>query len=403
MYIEDLIKLVTNNFGHLISYRDMEIMQSICDQLYLNDSVTEKQGSLILRILNTHKDSLRSVIHDISEILEVANWQKPFRTLNNIRKISIEKRKSPNTGIEGTSIVVRFPFDKELVEHFRSLNSSVHQLHRGAFDQNDKVWVFSLTEHNILKIGDSVLSRDFQSSEEFLEYYNECNSIRSNIEKNIPLLVHRDGQYSIDNAHALIPQPNTDNLVEALFHARSYGITTWCDDIEDKINKEVNAVTKTVLLSTKKNRPWFNSDVVDIDEFENLLMHNKPILIIVPGGSELELTKKWVKFAQRLGIDNTEISVMFRLPNDQNAFNQYVKDHRLNTAPDHNTRIVFVSTKITKPLIKAGIKFNTIINLGYYQYMHFSMNAVVENSCNLVYYSITQPVVLNKWQQQELL
>ena len=403
MYIEDLIKLVTNNFRQVIFYRDMEIMQNICDQLYLNGGITEKQGTLILRILNTHKDSLRSIICDIDEILETPNWQKPFRTLNNIRKISIEKRKSPYTGVEGNNIVIRFPFDKDLVEHFRSLNSSVHQLHRGSYDQNDKVWVFGLTEQNILKIGDSVLSRDFHASAEFLEYYNECNKIRENIEQNIPLLVYREGQYVIDNAHALVPQPNTDNLIEALFHARSHGITTWCDDIEKKINKEVNPITKRILLSTKKNRPWFNSEVVDINDFEDLLIYNKTVVIIVPGGSELELTKKWVKLAQRLGIDNKEISVMFRLPNDQNAFNQYVKDYQLNTAPNQNTRLIFVSTKITMPLIKAGIKFNTIINLGYYQYMHFSMNAVVENSCNLVYYSITEPVVLQKWQQQELL
>ena len=380
----------------------MEILQSICDQLYLNSSVTEKQSLLLLRILNTHKDRLRSVIYDIDAVLENARWQKPFRTLNNIRRVSIEKRKSPTTGIERSNIVVRFPFDKELVDQFRSLNSQSHPLFRGTFDQDDKVWVFGLNELNILNLGDSVLSREFHLSEDFLEYYNQCNDIRTNIEKHIPLLVQQNDKYLINNAHALIPQPETDNLSKALFHARLYGVTTWSDEIEDKINKELSPVTKKILLSTKKNRPWFNSDTVNINEFEELLTYNGPILIIVPGGSELELTKKWVKFAQILGIGNKEISVMFRLPNDQNSFNQYIKDNQLNTIPNSNTKLIFVSTKIPKPLIKSSIKIDTIINLGYYINMHFSMNAMVENSCNLVYYNITEPVVFKKWQQQEL-
>jgi hypothetical protein len=93
---------------------------------------------------------------------------------------------------------------------------------------------------------------------------------------------------------------------------------------------------------------------------------------------------------------------MFRLPNEQSAFNEYVRLAGLNNPVDENTRIVFVSTKITKPLIKSGVKFNTVINLGYYNYMHFTMSTVVDNARNLVYYSMKAPTKNNKWQPQEL-
>jgi hypothetical protein len=109
-----------------------------------------------------------------------------------------------------------------------------------------------------------------------------------------------------------------------------------------------------------------------------------------------------MEFAYRLGIETKDMSVMFRLPNEQSDFNQFVKDHELNGPITDTTRIVFVSTKITKPLIKSGVKFNTVINLGYYNYMHFTMSTVVDNARNLVYYSTKAPTIQKRWQPHEL-
>lgn len=402
MYIEDLIKVVTLNLSNFISHRDGEILQSICDQLYENGSVTEKQGALVIRLLNNYRKDLQHVVDNIDNTLDNPNWKNPFRTLHNVKKITIERRVVPKGDSTGNCIIVKFPFNKEIVDELRSANSSVHPLHRGSFDQESKVWYFNLTEYNVIRIGDLLLPYEFQASEEFLKYYNECNNIRTNIDQCIPMLAYQNDQYIIKNAYKSIPQVDTNNLTEALFHARKYGITTWCDVIDEKINSKLNPLTKKVLLSNKKDRPWVNSENVSIDKFKDLLSYGGPVLIIVPGGSELELTKQWVNFAKSIGIVNSQISVMFRLPNEEASFNEYVKDQGLNNAINEDIRIVFVSTKITKPLIKSKIKFDTIINLGYYNYMHFSMSTIVDSVCNLVYYSMKEPTVLSKWQQQDL-
>ena len=136
--------------------------------------------------------------------------------------------------------------------------------------------------------------------------------------------------------------------------------------------------------------------------FADLLNYGGPAMVIVPGGSELEVVKQWSDFAHSLEISNEQMSVMFRLPNEQAEFNKYVKTAELNNPVDEKTRLVFVSTKITKPLIKAGIRFNTVINLGYYNYMHFSMSTVVDNARNLVYYSMKTPAKNTRWQPHVL-
>ena len=161
-------------------------------------------------------------------------------------------------------------------------------------------------------------------------------------------------------------------------------------------------MTRGVLRSTN-DRPWFNNTEVSIDKFTDLVKYSSPTLIIIPGGSELDSIIKWTEFVLSIGITQEEISVMFRLPNEQATFNSYVKQMNLNNPVDENTKVVFVSTKVTKPLVKSGVKFKTVINLGYYNYLHFTMSAAVDNAQNLVYYSMKQPNnYKNKWQQREL-
>jgi hypothetical protein len=81
---------------------------------------------------------------------------------------------------------------------------------------------------------------------------------------------------------------------------------------------------------------------------------------------------------------------------------QFVKTENLNGPVTDSTKMVFVSTKITKPLVKSGVKFNTVINLGYYNYMHFTMSTIVDNARNLVYYSTKAPTIQKRWQPHEL-
>lgn len=216
------------------------------------------------------------------------------------------------------------------------------------------------------------------------------------------MLIQHNNTIEFKNTHKNIPQLQTSNLVETLFLAREYGVTVWDDNIDNRINTEIHPVTKTILSTTSNNYHWVNSSLHGIETLGDLINYGGPALVIIPGGSELALIKSWVEFALQSNIDVSKLSVMFRLPNEQAEFNQYVKEIGLNNPVSENTKLVFVSTKITKPLIKSGIKFNTVINLGYYSYMHFSMSTVVDNARNLVYYSMKQPTKQNKWLPREL-
>jgi hypothetical protein len=403
MYIEELIQFTVGSgpwlfkHGSLIAGHDHTILDSMANQLAYNQGqLTEKQGTLALRILSKNRDKIITQVPTLDQLLKDPKWKFPFRVLPKNKKISIV------TDNSNSKILVEFPFDESIVESLRQRNQEVHELYKGMWDHEIKKWTFPLTENTIDYIGKNLLDKEFQADDEFISLYTQIKEVHESIENVLPMLVETSNGFEIKNAHKKIEQPQTNTLVEALFWARDYGITCWDDSIDLRIKNELNPITTAVVSSAGRKHVWFDSTKVNIDNFSDLINYGGPALIIVPGGSGIEQMRQWNEFASRLGITAEEMSVMFRLPNEQSEFNIYVKENNLNNPISEKTRMAFVSTKITKPLIKSGIRFNTIINLGYYQYMHFTMSTVVENAQNLVYYSMKEPVQNKRWQPHEL-
>ena len=409
MYIEELIQFATGSglwlFKHnnFVSGHDATILSSFADQIAYNaNQLTEKQGHLALRILNKHRDVLRPAVKNLDSHLDNPKWKNPFRVLTKNKRISIKAYDAQGVTPYGKMrICIEFPYENDLVEIMRKRNGEVHDVFKGIWDGDLKQWVFPLSERNIEWLGNTLLTREFQADEQFLEYFKSISDALIDLENHIPMLVSVDGKFQLKNCHKNIPQPDTEDLVQALFCAREYGITTWDDTIESQL-ATMHPVTKTILSISSKKHPWVDSGMYNINSFTDLITHGGPALVIIPGGSELEMVKNWSEFGRSLGFRTEDMSVMFRLPNDQSDFNQYVKAENLNGPVTDNTKMVFVSTKITKPLIKSGVKFNTVINLGYYNYMHFTMSTIVDNARNLVYYSTKAPTIQKRWQPHEL-
>jgi hypothetical protein len=400
MFIEELIHEIVDPASSVywdamntIPQTDLDILYSLHDQAnYHRTPFTEKQGTLAIRLLTKYKDTFSKAVEEIDQILNEPKWRMPFRVLSTNKQVTIE----------GGHILVEFPFEQELVDLFRKRNDQLHELHRGTWDPGLRKWKFNLTELAITWVGDQLIRGGFQFSEDFLDLYAEVTKIRNDIEYHLPMVISHNDRYILANAHSKVPQLDTDDLVHALFFARDHGVTSWSDDVDDAM-EHVNPVTKKLLSNNSiYESVWVDSAVVDVNSFTDLINYGGPTMIIIPGGSELASIKIWAEFIKQQGITSEEISVMFRLPNDKASFNAYIKENGLNNPVTTDTKIVFVSTKITKPLIKSGLKFKTVINLGYYNYMHHTMSTMVENIQNLVYYSLKRPTTQSIWRPHTL-
>lgn len=401
MYIEDLVERLVGYGKYLFEPNiiqgtgwEYNFVTSVANQISNGNALTEKQATMAVRILKKYKKELESYFNRSID-LDNPIYRNPFRQIREERSIRIEE-------VNGSKqIVVRFPYDQELIKQFQNFinNSEWKSIRWGqvlkeqvaVWNHDIRAWVFSLKEKNILWLDNNVVRLGFSADETFKEYVKEITSILDNIYDHAPCVTKEDGQYKYSNASNKLKPLSSDNVLQVLFEAKNAGITAWTDDVEIDLNQVSDSVVTSAFLSTTKSL-FVDNETYDISHFEDIIKYAGPVLIIIPGGSETQHTMTWHKAIQSWGINSSEMSVLFRMPNESHGtFNQYVKENSLNNEVNENTKVVFVSTKIPKPLIKSGIKFNTVLNLGYYRDLHFSMSVLLNSTTNVCYYNNKQP------------
>ena len=112
------------------------------------------------------------------------------------------------------------------------------------------------------------------------------------------------------------------------------------------------------------------------------------IYIISKKGNKLFNYKYHNTTFEDIGISNKNMSVLFRLSNETGKdFNDFVKNHQLNNTICADTQAVFVSGKLPKPLLESGIKFNSIVNVGFNN-AHYTLKEYAKQHQNVVYFEL---------------
>jgi len=401
MYVEDLVERLVGYGKYLFEPNiiqgngwEYNFATSVANQLSNGNSLTEKQATMAVKILKKYKRELEAYFNKPID-LDNPVFRNPFRQLTEEKSIRIEE-------VNGEKqILVRFSYNQDIVKQFQDyVNSSEWKSFRwgsvlkqevGAWNHDLRAWTFKLKEDNIFWLHNNLLDKGFIEDEQFKQYVEEITSVIEKMYDYAPCVVKEDGVYKYKNVSHKIPDINSDNVLEVLFKAKSAGVTAWSEEVDRDLRaNSCSSVTMAVLNSSKAL--YVDNSAYTTAEFKDIIKHGGPVLIIIPGGSETQYTMAWHKLAQDWGIPSSEMSVMFRMPNESHGtFNKYVRDNLLNNEITENTKIVFVSTKLPKPLIKSGIRFNSVINLGYYRDLHFSMSVVLNSTTNVCYYNNKQP------------
>lgn len=367
MHIEDFVAVLANNY--FITVKDPKHF-SVMNSLYLADQFgkgyTEKQKNYAVTIIKQYVPELNKIFNkDISAHLQTPTTKRPIRMISSTKRIEL--------GVDqqwGTVIHVRFPYNEDILSDLKK--------DRKAFDyhtwQNEeKLWLFALTETNIMQLNSLGIKYHFEFSDEFADLVKQCTTVIDHLEDHVPMLVATtDGGFEYKNAAASVPTLKSDNIVSALFEARQHGITVWDESLT--ANLGTGLIADYLKNSTFGEHYRINPEVFSIRELCELVKFLSPCVICIPASaSNFEKFTSFHEALNSVGIDNSEISVLYRLDNSkENAveFNQQVKTHALNTPISERTKVVFISEKIPKPLLASGISINTAIHVGgnYHKY-----------------------------------
>lgn len=401
MYIEDIIDNLVgigslgNSRADFLAAYDDTLLSSFDSQLSSGLGLTEKQQALAVRILKKHSQEISNLISKPVELfLENPQFRSPPRSINHSKTVKLVKDQENKRSL----IRVSFPYDEKLVNDIK-VYKRVTSIKRPSvsrpinyedifWNTQSRTWDFHLREEHIDWLSSKLSSEGFSFDNELVEFSKEISKVKNQIEKYVPMVIFDGKNFKFSNTHKNIPQPQSSDLLEVLFYARKYGISTWDENIDQALNDvTINSYTKTLLSKKIDGDIVIDPEIVKIDELSDTIDYIGNTVFVIPGGDEYSMLTMAHRFLQRIGIRNDQISVLFRLDgNSGKICNDYVKDNQLNNPINENIKIFFISTKVPKPLLKTSTTIDAIVNLGSTT-VHYTLKNLLKNHHFVINYT----------------
>jgi hypothetical protein len=380
LYIEDLIfKFAEKNIGNQF---ENSFMNSISVQLDQRQELTEKQAALAVKILKKHQTLLEDTIGVNVDSINNPKFKHPFRQIKR-HLISIVERELSSILPAGKYIKIEFPFNEELINNIKSTKFDL-KIYK--WSNADKAWFFNLNETTIELVKNLFKHEQFEYDAEFKNYSDQFDNIVSNIESHAPVLSLKNGIPVYQNPPEYLPSLTSTDILTSIFEARKSGITLYDDAVQSFLENDLkDPVTVELLKSNTADHIVINSSEYGFSNFKNIIKHLQPCLFVLPPTRELESLKKIHDVIKSEGYNIDSCSVMFRLPNTESDFNEFVKSNKLNNPITESTKFVFVSHKIPKPVLQSNIEFQTAIVLANVN-AHYTVRDMLIDQPNIIYY-----------------
>ena len=377
MHIEDLIILLS--VRATINPYDEKLVMSFHDQISRGNGFTDKQAALAIKILSRQISKINQLLgQDATPFINNPTFRLSKRVINSNKRVTVVDYPQYTRAVK-----LEFPFNEDLVTKIRQGRAS---LNYAQWDKDEKSWFFSLDERSIEFLTENVISPDFFIDEEFKNYLDQVKEIKENFEKYVPTVKFKENSIIFENVSEKVPQPTTTNALESLFLARKAGIHTWDDSIDDVLQKNgLDPVVKKFLDTSPNENFEVLLEDTSFFSIKDIVQFLAPNIFVIPGGTELEKVEKSVELLKSIGVDNSEISILFRLPKETGEkFNNYVKTNQLNNPVTEKTKAVFISSKVPKTIIDPAIKFNSVVNFNFYS-VHYTIREFLKNHHNVIH------------------
>ena len=336
---------------------DATIMHSIARQVFKGTALTDRQYALMQDKLSTYKAQFTALEYDFDRAVETL--RNPLRHIDRAKYIKIVSHGDtvgPNGVYESYKskwrwIQVRFPFSKSLIT---SIHSIPHHHNEYYHEKGSHEHFFLLTERNVFNIVNEFKNKNFEISDDVYEVYKKVSVLEKNnyeikVENFQLLNMHFNG---VNQLHADLGELSAENVIQYKDRSVLYGISSF-DDTASSIIDSYDILTKKIANRSKtfvnvSSVKWSVNDL-----FNSLRLLNRyPIVILLNEKDPYNVLSETYQHIRNY-IDNSEISVLYRLPKDENnGYNEFIQNNKLNNPLDKNTKVVYTSkSKVNKPLL----------------------------------------------------
>ena len=379
--IEDLVLFICDPINGFdpkkLNPRDRSILYSMASQLKRSLPFTNKQADLVIKIFNDNR-ALYESIPNFNFLLDFPNYKYPFRVIDVSRKIYYVE--------QDQTIRVKFPFDQQINKSLEKVNARRH------YDSVGRFHYYKISETLILNLVGVLKQHDFEIDPKIMSWYREIEQIAAQPDIYVPSATVENGTVILRNANNNIASyfdtRRKNEIVADAFLAKFMGLRISNALIDEILNQNINNLTKTILSDKTHSRfaitnkgPYDKFSVSDFAKETNAY----PLMIFLNDNNDLPIVfKQWIIALNKSGIDNKNISVLFR-SDRHGEFNNTVKNDMLNNLVDEDTKVVFVKNKVPKILYKLDFKPRLIISSDTF-YVHYTGQKMIDSHPLVLYY-----------------
>lgn len=361
-FVEVLVGYQEHNCEHkfVIQKSDFNLLTSLGRQTLRQIPYTDRQYALVKDKLLAYVDQFESNgFTDIQSNFK--NLRMPLREIDRSRWIRFE------TTSNGDMIAVRFTFQKKLISALQKLANSDH------YDKLKKTHYFTYNEINLHSIISALADKGFEVQPELQEKYEILEMMNKNKKDYIPgiysLSLKNLNEKAINYMVSTIgDEPNISNLAKYRDRESLFGIKHFDQaDLDNSINMYTT-------LSQKIIRRTNSKVLIDPTEYpfdrvaESLLeLSRYPILVVLNDQNDFDnLTKVYQSFRNIFNGD--DFCTLYRKDNntpDNIAFNNYIKENKLNNSLALSSKVVYTSiNKMSKVLLQSEWKPQCALFMG---------------------------------------
>ena len=370
------------NLNPQISRRDFRILRNISYLVKGPDFISENQANLLVKILKENSPSFKFIGDKFDHVLNLAQWSRIFRHIEQIREISIKNSENGEKFID-----ITFTYSASLVKIVKNMQSKCDGTLM--FDMNKK-YSLPLTEKNVALVVETLKPQNFTISEEILDFYKIIKSwSKRDFMKNFNIETTNNHRLLTKLSDEIGPLENTENL--------------WLQDRKIRYQyeffPEVKIVSLTNFIADRENsKVWVDPNLFELeDTIASLVeLQRLPIMVVFSAFSEENSLDDLKKLTRALSKNNITdgIGVYFRYDNNERGkeFNQYISDNQLNAFLDENTKIACVlSGKLPKFFVSKKWQPHAVIS--FTNNLKNNKTSIYCNDCDLmVYYNEKQPL-----------
>jgi len=337
--LTELFQLDINKLDNRISNRDKKVLISLAKQLAVGQFLTENQSTLLIKIFKENKDSIPS---PYNEVIDYPTWSRPFRVLEQFRRMFIDKEHDGR-------IVVEFTYNKRLRQQISEITK---QIDGQLLSLNSKQYSLALTEKNLYLMVHTFKSQGFDIDPLITEFYEEISNILSTDADMFDV-------FDLPNKHIInaitkeIGNITPENVLLLNDRRLRFQYSIYPKSSESSL---VNS-----LANRPSTKVWVDSNTTPLAEVVRALLtlNRLPVLVVFNGHESKECLQNLKKLSDALKNNsiNGSNGIYFRFDNitDSNKdFNHTVAQLGYNSPLTENTLVAGIANnKLPKFFIKS--------------------------------------------------